>query len=129
MKEILNLSTTELYHYIKNNISYGFVDKNKNKYFPKDFNSVDIDSLYILQAPKEVIENKCAWCWDVIELIRYYFEQNNLYNETYYMEYKNDNLNIHHTHTFILFEKDNKWYNIEDNSSNNENGVFEYTSK
>lgn len=129
MNEILSLSPNELYHYIKKHIVYGFVDKNNNKYLPKDFNNVDVDSLYILQSPKEVIENKCAWCWDVIELIRYYFEQNNIYNETYYMEYKDDKNNIHHTHTFIIFKNTNKWYNIEDNSSNNENGVFEYNSK
>lgn len=129
MEELTNFSPEEFYRYIKNNIHYGFVDDAGKKYYPIDFENIDIDSLYILQSPKQVIENKCAWCWDVVELLRYFLDAKNLYNETYYIEYKNDKLNIHHTHTFIIFNQNNKWYNIEDNSSANETGVFEYNSK
>ena len=129
MEELVKLSPQKFYTYIKSNIYYGFVDKAEKKYYPTDFENVDIDSLYILQAPKQVIKNKCAWCWDVVELLRYYLDAKNLYNETYYIEYINDKLKIHNTHTFIIFRQNNKWYNIEDNSSSNETGVFEYNSK
>lgn len=125
----MGFSPGELYTYIKSNIQYGFVDKNGGKYYPADFENIDIDSLYILQSPKQVIENKCAWCWDVVEFLRCFLDTKKLYNETYYIEYKNDDLKIHHTHTFIIFNQNGKWYNIEDNSSSNKRGVFEYNSK
>lgn len=129
LNELYKLNTNELYRYIKENIMYGFIDKNNNKYFPKDFKNIDIDSLYILQSPISILENKCAWCWDVVELLRDYLDNNKIYNETYYLEYINEPLNIHKTHTFIIYNQDNNWYNIEDNSSNNENGIFTYSSK
>jgi len=129
LEELIKLSPQEFYKYIKNNIRYGFVDKTGKKYYPDDFKDINIDNLYILQSPKQVISNKCAWCWDVVELLRYYLDSKEIYNETYYIEYKNDKLKIHHTHTFIIFSLNNKWYNIEDNSSSNETGVFEYNLK
>ena len=129
MDEIIKLQPEELYQYIKKYIKYGFVDKNNCKYYIKDFENINIDELYTLQSPEEIIRNKCAWCWDTVELIRYYMNVNKIYCETYYMEYKDDTLNFHHTHTFIIYNKDQKWYNIEDNSSNNESGIFVYISK
>lgn len=129
LDELVKLTPQELYQYIKNNILYGFVDKTDKKYYPNDFENIDIDKLYILQSPKQVINNKCAWCWDVVELLRYYLDAKKIYNESYYIEYINDKLKIHHTHTFIIFNEKGKWYNIEDNSSTNDIGVFEYNSK
>lgn len=129
LDELVKLTPQELYQYIKNNILYGFVDKTGKKYYSNDFENIDIDKLYILQSPKQVINNKCAWCWDVVELLRYYLDAKKIYNESYYIEYINDKLKIHHTHTFIIFNENGKWYNIEDNSSTNEIGVFEYNSK
>lgn len=129
MEELLKLSPKELYRYIKTNISYGFVDNTNKKYSTADFENIDIDNLYILQSPEQVIENKCAWCWDVVELLRYYLDTQKIYNETYYIEYINEDLKIHNTHTFIIYTQNNKWYNIEDNSSSNEIGIFEYNSK
>lgn len=129
MEELINLTPQDLYKFIKKNICYGFVDKNGNKYYPNDFENIDIESLYTLQSPKQVIENSCAWCWDIVELLRYYLDAKKIYNETYYMEYINKDLKIHHTHTFIVFNQNEKWYNIEDNSSSNNIGIFEYNSK
>ncbi|MDD2376808.1 MAG: hypothetical protein PHD15_05140 [Clostridia bacterium] len=129
LNKLYKLSPYEFYRYIKENIMYGFVDKNNNKYFPKDFEKIDIDSLYVLQTPISVLENKCAWCWDVVELLRDYLDNNKIYNETYYLEYIDEKLNIHKTHTFIIYNQNDNWYNIEDNSSNNENGIFIYNSK
>ena len=129
MEEVLDLSKKELFQYVKKNIKYGFVDKKGKKYFQNDLENVDIDELYVLQSPNEVISNKCAWCWDIVELYRYYFENNVIKSETYYLQYKNDKLNIHNTHTFIIYNENKKWYSIDDNSSSNDVGIFEYNSK
>ena len=129
MNKIMQYSPIEFYKYIKENIKYGFVDKYMNKYYAEDFENVDIDKLYILQTPMQVVQNKCAWCWDVVELIRYYMECNAISAETYYLEYKDDIMKHHNTHTFIIYSSENSWYNIEDNSSNNEDGVHKYISK
>lgn len=129
IKSILDYTPNQLYKYIKENIKYGFVDKDMNKYYVEDFDKVDIDKIYVLQNPTQVITNNCAWCWDVVELIRYYTLSNQMETETYYLEYRDDNTNRHNTHTFIIYKKDNFWYNMEDNSSNNELGIFKYSSK
>ncbi|MDD2376791.1 MAG: hypothetical protein PHD15_05055 [Clostridia bacterium] len=129
LNELYKLNPYELYRYIKENITYGFVDKNNNKYFPKNFEKIDIDKLYVLQNPALLLQNNCGDCWDVVELYRNYLNYNNIYNETYYIEYLDEKLKIHNTHTFIVYNKDDIWYNIEDNSSNNENGIFEYKDK
>lgn len=129
LSELYELDLKKLYKYIKNNILYGFVDKNGNKYYGKNLNDVDIDNLYVLQSPNSILKSNCAWCWDIVELIRDYLNHKEIYNETYYIEYKNDLLNIHQTHTFIIYEYFKKWYNIQDNSSNDEQGIFMYNSK
>ena len=115
IESILNYSPNQLYKYIKENIKYGFVDKDMNKYYVEDFDKVDIDKIYVLQNPTQVIINNCAWCWDVVELIRYYTLSNQMETETYYLEYRDDNTNRHNTHTFIIYKKDNFWYNMEEN--------------
>lgn len=129
MESILNYTPSQFYEYIKKYIKYGFVDKYMNKYYVEDFDKVDIDKIYVLQTPMQVITNKCAWCWDVVELIRYYINSNKMEAETYYLEYKDDAKNRHNTHTFIVYKQEDFWYNMEDNSSNSELGIYKYSSK
>lgn len=56
---------------IMNNINYDWVDKNNKKH-----NLVDetFSDNYILQTPKELIENKLGVCWDQVELERFLFK-------------------------------------------------------
>ena len=87
------------------NIEYGWIDKNNNKYNVVDESYSDN---YILQDPKEIIKNKIGVCWDQVELERYYFKGNDWNIKSYFIvHYDNDKCP---THTFLTFEKNNKYY-------------------
>lgn len=89
---------------LMNNIQYGWLDKYNNKH-----NIVDetYSDNYILEYPTEVIKNKVGVCWDQVELERYYFKYK---TKTYFIvHYENECP----THTFLIFEKNNKYYWFE----------------
>lgn len=90
------------------NIEYGWIDKNNSKHTIVDETYLDN---YVLQAPKEIIKNKIGVCWDQVELERYYFKGNDWNVKTYFIvHYDNDKCP---THTFLTFEKNNKYYWFE----------------
>lgn len=104
------------------NIEYGWMDKQGSKH-----NIVDesYSENYILQSPKEIIKNKVGVCWDQVELERYYFKGNDWNIKTYFIvHYDNDKCP---THTFLTFEKDNKYYWFE-HSWEIFKGIHEYTA-
>ena len=104
------------------NIEYGWMDKQGNKY-----NTVDesYSNNYILQSPKEILKNKVGVCWDQVELERYYFKGNDWNIKTYFIVYyDNDKCP---THTFLTFEKGNKYYWFE-HSWERFRGIHEYTT-
>jgi len=86
-------------------IEYGFKDKK------------------ILNPPKDVIKNKLGVCFEQVELERYYFKGYD--TKTYFIAYKDDAK--FHTHTFLVFKKDNKYYWFE-HAYERFKGVSEYIS-
>jgi len=103
-------------------IEYGWIDKNNNKHSVVDETYSDN---YILQSPNEVIKNKIGVCWDQVELERYYFKGNNWNVKTYFLvHYDGDKCP---THTFLTFEKNNKYYWFE-HSWERFRGIHEYQS-
>lgn len=104
------------------NIDYGWVDKNNKKHILVDETYSDN---YILQSPKEIIKNKVGVCWDQVELERYYFKGNDWNIKTYFLvHYDGDKCP---THTFLTFEKNNKYYWFE-HSWERFKGIHEYKS-
>lgn len=102
------------------NIEYGWVDTSNNKHTIVDESYSDN---YILQSPKEIIKHKVGVCWDQVELERYYFKGNNWNIKTYFIvHYDNDKCP---THTFLTFEKNNKYYWFE-HSWERFKGIHEY---
>ena len=103
-------------------IEYGWVDDSGNKYIDDYYYFSD---KYMLQSPGEVIKNKVGVCWDQVELERYYFK--NYYNiNTYFIVYYDGGKCP--THTFLTFEKNNKYYWFE-HSWERFRGIHEYLSK
>ena len=101
-------------------ISYGWVDQNNNKYKEE----LDINK-YILQNPRELRKNKVGVCWDQVELERYYFKSNDLNIKTFFLiHYDNDRFP---THTFLTYEKNNKYYWFE-HAWEAFRGIHEYNS-
>lgn len=107
---------------LMNDIEYGWADKNNNKHYIVD---ETYSSNYILQSPSEVIKNKIGVCWDQVELERYYFRNTDYNIKTYFIvNYDGDKCP---THTFLTFEKNNKYYWFE-HSWEKFREIHEYTS-
>ena len=104
----------ELLEYMNNNIKYGFVGKNGKKYY--DMYSSEWNDWHdecFVQTAEEVIESKTGTCWDQVELERAWFEKNNYKYKTIYSWFEVNRPNSLPTHTFLIYEKDNKWYWFE----------------
>ncbi len=105
---------------LMNKINYGWVDKNNIKHI-NDFDT--FSDRYILQSPDDIIKNQVGVCWDQVELERYYFKDiNNSIKTFFIVYYDNDKCP---THTFLIFEKDNKYYWFE-HSWEKFRGIHEY---
>ena len=108
---------------LMNDISYGFMDKNKKIH--QNFNESFVND-YILQTPNEIIKNKVGTCWDQVELERYYLKNNQINIKTYFLVYY-DEKNCP-THTFLTYEKNNKYYWFE-HAWEKYKGIHEYSNK
>lgn len=103
-------------------IKYGWVDKNNKTHELVDETFSDN---YMLQSPNEVIKTKIGVCWDQVELERYFFEENDWKVKTYFLVYYDGDKCS--THTFLTFEKDNKYYWFE-HAWEIFSGIHEYKS-
>lgn len=108
--------------YLMQDIEYGWIDKDNNKHMNVDDK---FQNDYILQSPKEVIKNKIGVCWDQVELERYYFKNYVKNVKTYFLVY--DGGDKCPSHTFLTFEKNNKYYWFE-HSWERFRGIHEYNS-
>ena len=101
-------------------IEYGWVDQDNQKHIG-DYDSFPYH--YKLQSPKEVMKNKLGVCFDQVELERYYFK--GYYIKTYFIIYYDDN--NYPNHTFLTFQKNNKYYWFE-HSWEAYRGIHEYNT-
>ena len=103
-------------------IEYGWVDEQNNKYMKVDDSFKD---KYILQSPKDILKSKVGVCWDQVELERYFFKNYVPSVKTFFIVY--DDNDKCPTHTFLIFEKNNKFYWFE-HSWEIFRGIHEYSS-
>jgi len=123
MKKFNELKTIEELSDFMKGIDYGWMD---NKHQIHIGANEMFANFYILQSPDQILENKLGVCWDQVELERLFFENNALKYETYFMAYYNNS--DCPTHTFLIFELDNKWYWFE-NSFEKYRGIHQYIEK
>lgn len=108
---------------IMNEIEYGYVDNNKVRH-TDDNNFINKD--YILQSPQNVLKNKLGICYDQVELERYLLQKNKWEIKTFFIKgYDKDN-NCH-THTFLIYKKDNKYHWFE-HSWNKYKGIHKFNN-
>ncbi len=105
-----------------NGIEYGWMDIEKNIYLNQD---KGFKKKYILQNPEETLSNKVGTCFDLVELERTYFKNLDVKYNSYFMIYY-ESKRIY-THTFIVFEADEKFYWLEYSWDKNR-GIHEYMS-
>lgn len=104
-------------------INYGYKDNNN-----KIHNNVDelFSDTYTLQKPEETLKNRVGVCWDQVELERNLFEKENINIDTYFIvHYDNDKCP---THTFLIFQNNNKYYWFE-HSWSKFKGIHEYNTE
>ena len=122
-------SPEELLNYMDNNISYGFIGKNGNKYtnmFSEEWN--DWYNEYYLQNGDEVLNSKIGTCWDQVELERLWFEKHNYKYKTIFIWFEVGRECNLPTHTFLIYEKDNKYYWFE-HSFEAQKGIHEFNNE
>lgn len=107
---------------LMNNIDYGWIDNDNHKY--DTINKLFSDK-YILQSPKQILENKIGICWDQVELERYYFGNTHLNTKTYFLCHY-DNYKCP-THTFLVYEFENYFCWFE-HSWEKYKGIHKYNS-
>jgi hypothetical protein len=118
----------DLLEYMKYNIKYGFLGKNGKKYYDQNSNEWnDWSEQCIVQSGEEVIESKIGTCWDQVELERLWFDKYNYTIRTFFIWFEVGRENDLPTHTFLLFEREGKWYWFE-NSFAKYSGIHEYNS-
>ena len=105
---------------LMSDIEYGWVDQDNQKHV-SDYDSFPYH--YKLQSPKEVMKNKLGVCFDQVELERYYFKGYDI--KTYFIIYYDDN--NYPNHTFLTFQKNNKYYWFE-HSWEVYRGIHEYNT-
>ena len=108
---------------LMDNISYGW--KSKTNQLKTNIDDTFFNE-YELETPKEVIKNKIGVCWDQVELERYYFRNQCLELQTYFIVYYGSNKCP--THTFLTLKKDGTYYWFE-HSWAKYRGIYAYSSK
>lgn len=102
-------------------INYGWLDINNQKHL-NDFKN--IDNIYKLQSPKELINNKIGLCFDQVELERYYLKNNPTIKSYCIVHYDIRNFK---SHTFLTYKEKNKYYWFE-HAWEKFKGIHEYDS-
>ena len=119
---------SELQLFMMDNIKYGFVDRDGNKYFEdnKDYNK-NWSEKYRLQSADELLKTFCGTCWDQVELERKWFAEHKYEFKTIFLGFKISKPNNYPTHTFLAYFENSKWHWFE-NSFNDFCGIHEYIS-
>ncbi len=116
----------ELLDYMKNNFSYGYLDKSGmiHNYDDYDFND-DWYDLYRLENTEDVNISKVGNCFDMTEFEREWFVNHGYEVFTFFemvnLEYEND----FPTHSFLIYRDNNKYYHFEFSDYDNF-GIHEY---
>lgn len=87
-------------------IQYGWIDNNGGKHT----DMTHYAEKYMLQMPDQLLKSQLVVCWDQVELQRKLFADAGIITRSFFIvHYDEDKCP---THTFILFEHDNKtfWY-------------------
>lgn len=110
-------------------IDYGYTSQDGVKYTYKDKDKLEKEfySKYNVSTYKDVLRNKLGVCWDQTELEKNWFLNNEYNCKTYFMWFELSRPNKAATHSFLVYEKDNKYYWFE-HSWDLYKGIHEYKS-
>lgn len=119
----------ELLEFMKENIIYGFIDKEGNKYtdiFSKEWQD-NWNSMGLVQTGENILKTRIGTCWDQVELERLWFKQNNYQYKTIFIIFELNKTNNLPTHTFLIYKELNKYYWFEHSFYDNR-GIHEFNN-
>lgn len=120
----------DLLKFMEENITYGFVSKNNKIYDDPNSEEWNNDWYHecIVQDGGCLLETKYGTCWDQVELERKWFSENNYNFKTIFLWFEVNKPNNLPTHTFLIYEKNNKYYWFE-HAYFNYKGIHEFNSE
>lgn len=126
--EINDIKTPkDIYDFLEENITYGWLDINKERH---ENSMKDFRRIYRTMSIEETIENKLGTCIEQVYLMKYLLDKINIpsrmfctriYEKDEYDNYEEEE----HMHCFILYFLDNKVYQLE-HPNNEKKGIYEY---
>lgn len=105
----------ELLVFMDEHIRYGFVGCDGKKYTTENDEEFEegCKTVWRLSTPDELIKKGYGHCWDQVEFERDWFESHGYTVKTLYIWFELDHENPYTTHTFLIYEKDDKHYLFE----------------
>lgn len=119
-------SPEELLKFMSSNVIYGFIDKDGNHHIDDE----DWDNWFdecLVQTGEKLLDSLVGTCWDQVELERLWFSKNNYKFKTIFLWFEADYVNNYPTHSFLVFEDNNKYYWFE-NAFHEYEGIYEFDS-
>jgi hypothetical protein len=92
-----------------------------------DFANIKYPEMGMVQSPEQVLQSGYGHCWEQTELARCIFNQQNIPNKTYFIDYVHNEQGNTKTHTFLVF-KDGEHFCWFEHSWDGHEGVRCYNS-
>lgn len=116
----------QLMEYMNENIKYGFSSEGIN-YIPSNTFQDECRVKWHLSSPEDLIKNGYGHCWDQVELERDWFLKHNFKVKTYFIWFQLPSDNTYSTHTFLVYEDNDKWYYFEHSDYKNR-GIYKFST-
>ena len=102
----------ELFEFMADNFSYGYIGKNGQHYSKNDPSfGEDWIEQYQLQSPEELLKSKVGVCWDFSELAKDWLNKNDFKVKSFFLTWENHERTASYpTHSIEIFEKNDKFY-------------------
>lgn len=119
----------ELLKFMDQNIQYGFVNRMGEIYTAKDPKfSTHFQEKWILSSPERLKQVKYGNCFDQVELEREWFVKHNYHIKTIFIWFELDYENSYSMHTYLIYQKENRWYLFEHADEKNK-GILSFKTK
>ena len=123
---------SELLEFMDKHIKYGIHGTDDKDYtsWDNDINSEfqkACQNRYSLCDKDRILKYGLGTCWDDVELERCWFKEHNYSFKTFFIWFRFDYDNNYGTHTYLVYEENNKYYYFEYADENNR-GIKEFDS-
>ena len=122
----------ELLKFMDEYVTYGIYGTDGKSYtnWENNINSefqIACQTKYALCDKERILKYGLGTCWDQVELERFWFKEHNYKFKTYFIWFYFEENNNYGTHTYLVYEKNNKYYYFEHADFNNK-GIYEFDS-